>query len=220
MCHVQGKTLAATPSGSSHGSRLRQHRLPSRLYDMIDPEIAPLAGWDSFYVIVGSSGAALIGLQFVVIALVADQGVRSMHAIRAFATPTIVHFAGALVFSTVMSAPWRTLDSVAWTLRMLGLGGVLYTMLTLWRTRVQKDYRPVGEDWLWHVILPFAAYGSLLVAAILLRSREGGALFVIAAMVLSLLVIGIHNAWDTVVYMVVEQHAPAANDATTARPSE
>ena len=33
---------------------------------------APLVAWESFYVIVGSSGAALTGLQFVVMALVAD----------------------------------------------------------------------------------------------------------------------------------------------------
>ena len=31
-----------------------------------------LAGWENFYVIVGSSAGALIGLQFVVITLIAD----------------------------------------------------------------------------------------------------------------------------------------------------
>jgi predicted acylesterase/phospholipase RssA len=31
-----------------------------------------LAGWENFYVIVGSSAGALIGLQFVVMALVAN----------------------------------------------------------------------------------------------------------------------------------------------------
>lgn len=33
---------------------------------------SPLVAWESFYVIVGSSGAALTGLQFVVIALIAE----------------------------------------------------------------------------------------------------------------------------------------------------
>jgi len=32
----------------------------------------PIVAWESFYVIVGSSGAALTGLQFVVMALVAE----------------------------------------------------------------------------------------------------------------------------------------------------
>jgi hypothetical protein len=34
--------------------------------------MAPFSGWQNFYVIVGSSAGALIGLQFVVMALVAD----------------------------------------------------------------------------------------------------------------------------------------------------
>jgi hypothetical protein len=32
-----------------------------------------IAGWENFYVIVGSSAGALIGLQFVVMTLVADR---------------------------------------------------------------------------------------------------------------------------------------------------
>ena len=35
-----------------------------------------LAGWENFYVIVGSSAGALIGLQFVVITLIADMPLR------------------------------------------------------------------------------------------------------------------------------------------------
>ena len=52
------------------------------------PEI--LRGWESFYVIVGSSAGALIGLQFVVITLIAE---RRDHldtgTISAFGTPTV-----------------------------------------------------------------------------------------------------------------------------------
>jgi hypothetical protein len=53
-----------------------------------------LAGWENFYVIVGSSAGALIGLQFVVMALVANlpRGPGAAQAGEAFATPNIVHF--------------------------------------------------------------------------------------------------------------------------------
>jgi len=49
-----------------------------------------LTGWENFYVIVGSSAGALIGLQFVVIALIADLPNARGHAQAgsAFATPT------------------------------------------------------------------------------------------------------------------------------------
>ena len=59
---------------------------------------SPLAAWDNFYVIIGSSAAALIGLQFVVIALLAETKWRtSTKEVDAFATPTIIHFAAALL---------------------------------------------------------------------------------------------------------------------------
>ena len=45
---------------------------------MTETVLAPLAGWESYYVIVGSSAAALTGLQFVVIALINDLHTRSV----------------------------------------------------------------------------------------------------------------------------------------------
>jgi len=40
--------------------------------------LLPLAGWANFYVIIGSSGGALTGLQFVVMTLVAESPPRGM----------------------------------------------------------------------------------------------------------------------------------------------
>jgi hypothetical protein len=55
--------------------------------------MSELAKWDSFYVIVGSAAGVLIGLQFVVVTLVAQRpALRVAEAGSAFATPTIVHF--------------------------------------------------------------------------------------------------------------------------------
>ena len=53
-----------------------------------------LDGWRNFYVIVGSSAGALIGLQFVVITLIAAKPIPGADAQTggAFATPTVVHF--------------------------------------------------------------------------------------------------------------------------------
>src|SRR5436190_3462612 len=75
---------------------------------------AALSPWESFYVIVGSSAAALTGLQFVVMALIADTSARAgTHEIGAFATPNIVHFCAVLLFSAILSAPWPSLHAVA-----------------------------------------------------------------------------------------------------------
>src|SRR5207245_1360287 len=87
---------------------------------------------------------------------------------------------------------------------LLSIGGVTYSIIVLWRVYGrQGDYRPVLEDWLWHIVLPFASYTALVVAALLLPIFPALALFVVAAATVLLLFIGIHNAWDNVTYMTI-----------------
>jgi hypothetical protein len=61
--------------------------------------VTVFGGWQNFYVIVGSSAGALIGLQFVVITLIAARPIAgdAQSAGAAFATPTIVHFGVVLL---------------------------------------------------------------------------------------------------------------------------
>lgn len=173
---------------------------------MIDPAVRVLAGWESFYVIVGSSGAALIGLQFVVIVLIAEAHIKSSHeTIGAFGTPTVVHFAAALLISAIMSAPWPGLGAVRVAILLVGLAGVFTSANAVRRARRQTGYTPVLEDWLFHTIIPLAGYAVLFVAALLIVAHTTGAMFTIAAMALLLLLTGIHNAWDTVTYIAVDQ---------------
>jgi hypothetical protein len=165
-----------------------------------------LAGWESYYVIVGSSAAALTGLQFVVIAVVADVSQRaSDDQIGAFATPSIVHFCVALLTSAALSAPWRRLQSAAIVLGLVGLAGLLYAAIVIRRARRQAGYAPVFEDWLWHAALPVVAYGLMFASAIALVSHEHEALFVVGASTLLLVFIGIHNAWDTVTWIALSR---------------
>jgi hypothetical protein len=166
-----------------------------------------LTEWESFYVIVGSSAAALTGLMFVVITLIADlEAQRSSGALAAFGTPTVVHFCAALIVSATLSAPWHSLTRVAAALAVCGVWGVTYTFIVARRARRQNTYQPVFEDWLWHTVLPLGAYAALLLAAIVLPRDAERSLFVVAAAVLSLVLIGIHNSWDTVTYLALSQH--------------
>src|SRR5258708_29863942 len=120
-----------------------------------------LIRWESFFVIVGSAGAALTGLQFVVIALVVDVRRRStFREIDAFATPTIVHFCAVLLVSSILSAPWASPGKPAVALALLGAAGATYALVIATRARSQTGYVPVWEDWLFHVCLPFAAYAG------------------------------------------------------------
>jgi hypothetical protein len=162
--------------------------------------------WENFYVIVGSSGAALTGLQFVVMALVADaQRKGSSETVGAFGTPTIVHFCVVLATAALLSAPWHSVVAPAVVLALCGVGGVGYIGVVTGRARRQTLYKPVLEDWVWHFILPFIAYAMLFVGAVTM-DRDDFGLFAIGGTTLLLLLIGIHNAWDSVAYVATEQY--------------
>lgn len=163
-----------------------------------------LDGWENFYVIVGSSAGALIGLQFVVITLIAARPIPrdAEQASDAFTTPSVVHFCGVLSLAAVLSAPWEGGGAVAVLWGLVGLGGIAYTAIVARRMRAQTAYRPVFEDWLFHVLLPLVAYAMLAASAPAARPYERQALFVVGTAALLLLFIGIHNAWDTVTHLV------------------
>jgi hypothetical protein len=170
-------------------------------------EASLLASWESFYVIVGSSAAALTGLQFVVVVLGAEvEAVRDAAAVEAFGTPTIVHFCVVLTIAALICVPGQTPVSLGSLLTLLGAGGIVYSIVTARRAKRQSNYEPVFEDWLWHVGFPFVAYAVLLVTGASIFRFPAGALYVVAAVAVALLFIGIHNAWDSVVYIATRQH--------------
>jgi hypothetical protein len=165
-----------------------------------------LSAWQNFYVIIGSAGAALIGIQFVVIAFVSNLNKNpTAESISAFATPTVLHLGGALLVSAIMCAPWPSLFPASVALTVCGLAGLGYGATVIFRTRRQTIYKPVLEDWLWHVILPCGIHAAIALAGVFLRAVTQRGLFVIGAAALGLLLIGIHNAWDTVTYMVISR---------------
>jgi hypothetical protein len=175
--------------------------------------MSQLAAWDSFYVIVGSAAGALIGLQFVVVTLIADRPrLRVQEAGAAFATPTIVHLGTALLLSAVLRAPWQTIFPPAALWGLVGIAGVPYTVIVVRRMRRQTVYQPEFEDWLFHVLLPLAAYSVLALTALAAPFKTREALFGVGAAALLLLFIGIHNAWDSVAYHVFVNKHDTDND--------
>ena len=169
-----------------------------------------LSAWQSFYVIIGSSAAALIGIQFVVIALVANMRQRpTAESVSAFGTPTVVHLVSALLVSAIMSVPWPSLYPMSIALAMCGFGGLAYGAIAIRRARRQTYYKPAWDDWLRYAILPCSVYATLIMTALFLQTISLVAMFLIGASALGLLLIGIHNAWDTITHIVVKSDSDA-----------
>src|SRR4051794_19391464 len=96
---------------------------------------------------------------FVVIALAAD---RLQHAPRdglgAFSTPTVMHFGIVLLLASVMTMPLRHVVSLSVCIAGCAVIGLTSTFRAGMRMRKLKSYAAVAEDWIFNVILPFAAY--------------------------------------------------------------
>jgi len=166
-------------------------------------------------VIAGSSAGGLTGLTFVVIALASDARRLDPTGLKAFVTPTIVHFGTVLALAAFMCVPHQTLLSVCLGLGAAGCAGLIYVGAVTSNMRFNLgNYLPVREDWLWNVILPGIAYGGLLTMALLIWRHPDFTLYAVAAISMLLLFIGIHNAWDIAVWMSLKRHDPAREEAS------
>jgi len=107
-----------------------------------------LTGWENFFVIIGSAAAVLIGLQFVVISLIAIKPIKKSEAEsgQSFSTPNVFHFGAILLFSVIGSVPWTgsSYPAILWTL--LGICGFVYAIITARRISMQKIYHPLLYD--------------------------------------------------------------------------
>jgi hypothetical protein len=165
-----------------------------------------LAGWESFYVIVGSSAGGLTGLTFVVIALAADGRRARADGLRAFVTPIILHFGQVLALSAFLSMPHPSILALSIGFAVASVIGLIWSaVIVASMPKNSGDYQPVWEDWLWNVILPVLAYLLMLAAAFITWHHTAAALYTVAASTLALLFIGIHNAWDIAVWMTLSR---------------
>ena len=169
------------------------------------------ARWETFYVILGSSAAAMTGLMFVAVTLLGEgrrRGEALTLGMSAFNTPTVLHFCSALLISLVVCVPWTALRAPGLTLSLIGLAGIVYSLLVILRMRRidrRRDYSVVASDWIGHGLLPMVAYVTLFLAGFVLPNAPSGTELVIGAVTALLLFTGVRNAWDIVTYLTMEK---------------
>src|SRR2546423_14215833 len=107
-----------------------------------------LADWDSFYVIVGSASAVLIGLMFVVITLRGGGATSDDEtAMRAFGTPTIVHFGVVLLLAGLLTMPRQSIFSLHVCIVSVAVVGIGYVICAFVLAGRQKSDAPVFSAW-------------------------------------------------------------------------
>ncbi len=161
-------------------------------------------GWDSFYVILGSAAAGLIGLLFIVVTLTSSFDRKLvMRAIEIYTTPTAVHFALVLTTCAVAMAPHLPIAVTAAIFGICALVGLVTAVNSC--IGIQQGI-PGGEPQHWsdfwmYGVVPGLLYLGLACAALGLLLHADWALLAIAGVLLTLLLAAIRNAWDLVTFM-------------------
>jgi len=165
-----------------------------------------LETWHEFYLLVGTAGVTLTGLLFVVVSLgprvVADH---QATGVRAFISPNAVYFTTALVVSAVLMVPGLPAMAIG---ALLCLGAVA-SLGYLAYTKVHQQWRHNKLpflDWIWFVGLPIAGYVLLLLSGIGFLLQAALSMHGVAVGLILLLVIGIRNAWDLVIWISQQEH--------------
>lgn len=173
----------------------------------MDPSLsAILREWHDFYVLVGTASATLVGLMFVAVSIgtaIFDDNRRA--AVAAFITPTVTHFAAVLFACLVATMPSHTWYTLGGLLGAGALAGVVYCGRLVVQVIARNRFKIDMEDRLFYALLPLVAYALALIAAVLLCAHAAAlGAGLIAAAVLTLLFAAIRNAWDMMVWIVIE----------------
>lgn len=160
-----------------------------------------LEAWHDFYVILGAAAAQLTGLMFVVVSLRTPPTVRrSPGSVRAFLTPTVVFFATIVLVSATMTMPPLPRPVLGGLLVCGGVCALTYMAITRVHRR-WRESRLDRSDWFWYAGLPFSSYVLLVGAGVGVLERLEVSLHVVGATMLLLLINGIRNAWDLVIWL-------------------
>jgi hypothetical protein len=161
--------------------------------------------WHDFYTLIGTAAATLIGLMFVSASVGGSYMTEDRRpGIRAFFSPTIVHFAATLVACLIVSAPLPGRKSLGGLLLGCGLVGLGYAGF-VWRHMGRRGlWQAIDtEDRLWYALAPFACHLLVSFAALLLLADLPAGTDVLAPALVLLLLAGIRNAWDITLWVVM-----------------
>jgi|SRR6185369_14144649 hypothetical protein len=160
-------------------------------------------GWENFYLIVGPSAAALIGLMFVVVTLTA--GREREHTERGkhlYTSPIVWHLAVVLVLSGAAVSPTitpRVFGIAGGALALLGIAMGVRSAVGIARFRY-SGAESLFDMW-WYGIIPAAVYVGLGGAAVMVLCGCSWSASAVAVALMALLLVSIHAEWDLVTFL-------------------
>lgn len=155
--------------------------------------------WQTFFQLIGSSAAALIGLLFIVATFTTRrEGEDVAVGVRLFLTPTVFHLSMVLVMSAVALAPPLLPRSAV--ILVGALGSVIYSGAVALRLLRFDGVAHWSDVW-FYGFAPAALSLGLAASAGVAWSGDGRGVTGLAVLLLGLLGAAIRNGWDLVTWL-------------------
>ena len=167
-----------------------------------------LEQWHDFFMLVGTAAGTLVGLTFVAASIGAGLFMKGFKDVmKAFITPTIIHFSAVLFVCFLVVAPSLSSVELAAFTGVIALIGIGYSCTTLFRISSSYNSATSLMDRLWYALTPAGGYLILAIATLeplILSHSIRPSWIAIAASVL--LLAGIRNAWAITAWMAIQRH--------------
>ncbi|HLI21024.1 MAG TPA: hypothetical protein VKV32_07895 [Stellaceae bacterium] len=167
-----------------------------------------LSGWHDFFVVLGAAAGTLIGAMFVVVSIGGGLVKGSALPSRIFVTPIIMHLAVVLLFCAVVLVPSMM------RLRLGAMAGAVGIVFLAYAVRnafhIRRRDRVEWSDHLWYALCPVIAYLLMIAGAAMVLKSYPGAVDTIAFALALLVVGGIRNAWDLILFFLERQNTDRA----------
>ena len=159
-------------------------------------------GWENYYLMVGSTAGALIGLMFVVVTLTAGRDLKELErGKKLYTSPIVWHLAVILVLSGAAAVPAIPVRLFAGITVGLGLLGIMLGIRSV--VGISRFFNTADRafDAIWYGVAPAVVYVGLVAAGwgMLAGHRWGPA--AVGADLMALLIVSIHAEWDLVTYL-------------------
>ncbi len=173
---------------------------------------AAAAPWQTFYVLVGTAAATLVGLMFVAVTFGSSMiKPETSETARSFIDPTFTHFVQVLFLACLVVIPTMQPRLFGWlllimsALRFAALFRVHRHML-----RAQKAHNDIElSDWVTGIVVPLVCY--LMLGATGLGFIEGtaAAFTTLAIATIAILMLGVFGAWELMLWMALTRAVAA-----------
>jgi hypothetical protein len=167
---------------------------------------AAALAWQSFYILVGTAAATLIGLMFVAITfgagLITPQ---TSPTVRSFLDPTVTHFGQILLTACLMTIP--TMVPMVLGVLLVGLSALRMRALVRVFGHMREAHRTRHDielsDWLTGIALPALCHTLLFATGVGFVKGYAAAFNGLAIITTVMLLTGVFSAWELMVWMAV-----------------